>query len=89
MKWYEIQGNGHDVVISSRVRLARNLEDFPFTPKLDAATSEAIAQKTVGGLAWSASEKNWWFTICVLPKQENACCWRIIWSRPIFARKRP
>lgn len=50
MKWYEIQGNGHDVVISSRVRLARNLEDFPFAPKLDAATSEAIAQKTVEAL---------------------------------------
>ena len=50
MKWYEIQGNGHDVVISSRVRLARNLEDFPFTPKLDAATSETIAQKTVEAL---------------------------------------
>ena len=50
MKWYEIQGNGHDVVISSRVRLARNLEDFPFAPKLDAATSEKIAEKTVTAL---------------------------------------
>lgn len=57
MKWYEIQGNGHDVVISSRVRLARNLEDFPFTPKLDAATSEAIAQKTVEALRVGLGEE--------------------------------
>lgn len=57
MKWYEIQGNGHDVVISSRVRLARNLEDFPFAPKLDAATSETIAQKTVEALRVGLGEE--------------------------------
>lgn len=50
MKWYEMNGNGHDVVISSRVRLARNLEDFPFTPKLDAETSKKIAEKVVSAL---------------------------------------
>lgn len=45
MKWYDIPGNGHDVVISSRVRLARNLEDYPFTPKLDNDTSKEVAEK--------------------------------------------
>lgn len=57
MKWYEINGNGHDVVISSRVRLARNLEDFPFTPKLDAETSEKIAEKVVSALKTGLGEE--------------------------------
>lgn len=43
MKWYENRENDHDVVISSRVRLARNLEDYPFTTKLDHASSEKVA----------------------------------------------
>ena len=57
MKWYEINGNGHDVVISSRVRLARNLEDFPFTPKLDAETSEKIAEKVISALKTGLGEE--------------------------------
>lgn len=32
--WYEIPGNENDVVVSSRVRLARNLADYPFEPRL-------------------------------------------------------
>lgn len=45
MKWYEVTENVHDVVISSRVRLARNLEEFPFTSKLDHDASKAIVEK--------------------------------------------
>ena len=33
------------IVISSRVRLARNLEEFPFTSKLDHDASKAIVEK--------------------------------------------
>lgn len=50
MKWYDIKGNGHDVVISSRVRFARNLDDFPFTPKLDNASSKNVVEKVVAAL---------------------------------------
>ncbi|HWT27209.1 MAG TPA: protein arginine kinase [Mobilitalea sp.] len=35
LKWYEQIVPDSDVVISSRVRLARNLENYPFSPKLD------------------------------------------------------
>jgi len=35
MKWYIEKGQEGDVVISSRVRLARNLKDYPFVPMLD------------------------------------------------------
>lgn len=50
MKWYEQNGNGHDVVISSRVRLARNLEEYPFSSKLDNAGSKEIVNKVTEAL---------------------------------------
>ena len=34
-KWYISQGNNSDVVISSRIRLARNLEDAPFPTRMN------------------------------------------------------
>ena len=34
-KWYIEQGKDSDVVLSTRVRLARNIEDYPFVNKLD------------------------------------------------------
>lgn len=34
-KWYIQQGKDSDVVLSTRVRLARNVADFPFVEKLD------------------------------------------------------
>ncbi len=34
-KWYIEKGDEGDVVLSTRIRLARNLDDFPFPAKLD------------------------------------------------------
>ncbi len=34
-KWYELEGNDIDVVIGTRVSLARNIADYPFTSRLD------------------------------------------------------
>lgn len=34
LKWYDEKGENSDIVISSRVRLARNLEKYPFSPIL-------------------------------------------------------
>ncbi|MDR0405499.1 MAG: protein arginine kinase [Clostridiales bacterium] len=43
MKWYIDSGKEGDVVISSRVRLARNLKGYPFTHNLsDGALSEVL-----------------------------------------------
>ncbi|MDR1464816.1 MAG: protein arginine kinase [Oscillospiraceae bacterium] len=36
-RWYIENGNQGDVVLSTRIRLARNLEDTPFPARLDAA----------------------------------------------------
>lgn len=43
MKWYDNIKNTDDVVISSRVRLARNLANFPFPTKLDREDSKKVA----------------------------------------------
>lgn len=43
--WYEIPGNENDVVVSSRVRLARNLADYPFEPRLTADMAKEICEK--------------------------------------------
>lgn len=44
-KWYEKSGEQGDVIISTRIRLARNLADYPFPCKLDVAKRKEIAQK--------------------------------------------
>ncbi len=43
MKWYDKISNTDDVVISSRVRLARNLEGFAFPGRLDVDSSKKAA----------------------------------------------
>lgn len=44
MKWYEKSGNEADVVISTRVRLARNLQDYPFPVKMSAEQRAKVEQ---------------------------------------------
>ena len=43
--WYEKSGNCGDVVCSTRVRLARNLKQFPFPAKATVPQREAVEQK--------------------------------------------
>ena len=43
MKWYDKISNTDDVVISSRVRLARNLEETAFPQRLDEDSSKKVA----------------------------------------------
>ncbi|MFA5561316.1 MAG: ATP--guanido phosphotransferase [Eubacteriales bacterium] len=42
MSWYDHSGPEKDVFVSSRVRLARNLEDFPFEGKLSPEQAKEI-----------------------------------------------
>ena len=41
-KWYIDKGEQGDIVLSTRSRLARNLEEFPFPSKLDAEGREKV-----------------------------------------------
>lgn len=58
MKWYEQTGSGHDVVMSSRVRLARNLDNFPFSTKLDSSQSKKIAETVKSAIGNGLTEVN-------------------------------
>lgn len=44
-KWYRIKGRENDVVQSTRIRLARNLEEFPFPVKLTFSEMEKVNEK--------------------------------------------
>lgn len=43
MTWYKNKGNEGDVVLSTRVRLARNLEDYPFPIRLDGREKQEVS----------------------------------------------
>ena len=45
MAWYHIPGNHQDTVVSTRVRFARNLVDYPFTSRLDAPKAREVVAK--------------------------------------------
>jgi protein arginine kinase len=49
-KWYEKAGNCGDVVISTRVRLARNLKQYPFPARATDKQREAVEQKVKDAL---------------------------------------
>lgn len=44
-KWYSSQGNNSDVVISSKIRLARNLRDMPFPCRMSRDVRKAACKK--------------------------------------------
>ncbi|BCJ93460.1 protein-arginine kinase [Anaerocolumna cellulosilytica] len=45
LKWYKEAGNNSDVIISSRVRLARNLKAYPFSAKLSENQAKEMVTK--------------------------------------------
>ena len=47
MNWYLQNGKDSDVVISSRIRLARNLEEYPFPTKFSKEQAKEILEKEV------------------------------------------
>jgi len=56
--WYAVAGPEGDVVLSTRVRLARNLRDYPFTARLNEEGKRRVAETVhkaaaeLPGLAW-------------------------------------
>lgn len=50
MKWYLDNGPQGDVVISTRIRIARNIVDFPFPCKLTPEQSVQVIEKARGAL---------------------------------------
>lgn len=56
-KWYDDIKNTDDVVVSTRVRLARNLSEFPFPNRLDFETSKTVTEKIKDALESNFGEK--------------------------------
>lgn len=46
LKWYKEAAKNSDVVISSRIRLARNLKKYPFSIKLNEEQAKQLVQET-------------------------------------------
>ena len=42
MKWYSNKGEHSDVVLSTRIRFARNLKDYPFPARLSTVEKEKV-----------------------------------------------
>ncbi len=57
MAWYNTVGKNAGTVISTRVRLARNLEGFPFASRLEPAAATEIIEKTSPPLEASGFRK--------------------------------
>ena len=53
-RWFENNGPDSDVVISSRVRLARNIRDYNFSLKLDEKSASDMIDKTMTELSGCA-----------------------------------
>ena len=54
-KWYEVPGKAGTNVIYSRVRLVRNLKEYPFPGRLTKEQSAELSEKLLGGLTGIAS----------------------------------
>ena len=50
-RWYSNTGKDGDVVLSTRIRLARNLADYPFPHRLDTAGKEKVGRGSETPLA--------------------------------------
>lgn len=48
MAWYNTKGNENDFVVSSRIRFARNIADYPFAGRLDNTSANEIIEKVRG-----------------------------------------
>jgi len=57
MAWYNTSGNAWDTVISSRVRLARNLNGYPFASRMNEEQAHAIIAKVGAPLESSGFKK--------------------------------
>lgn len=51
MSWYNNKGCDSDVVLSTRVRFARNIKDYPFSPVLDETGASEIIDKVKRALS--------------------------------------
>lgn len=54
MKWYELSGNESDIVLSTRVRLARNVAGYPFPSRMTPAQAKEFVTRAHDAIQGSA-----------------------------------
>ena len=54
MKWFESVGNASDIVISTRVRLARNVTTYPFPVRMTPAQAKELVTRADDAIKGSA-----------------------------------
>lgn len=67
-KWYEAEEGYNDVVISSRIRLARNLAEYNFRDRLSDEAAEELVEKIRGLSSGIASKEGMEYYSCVVNK---------------------
>ena len=60
-QWLKGDGADSDIVMSSRIRLARNLKDFPFIPQADGEAKKQVVSLFRGRVMDSIFESGGWF----------------------------
>jgi protein arginine kinase len=59
--WLQAEGPDGDVAVSCRIRLARNVDDYPFVPRLDDQRAVELAQRVRAVLDGSRIDgETWW-----------------------------
>lgn len=82
--WYRQSGRDGDVVISTRIRLARNLPQYPFPAGMTAAQKREVCQKVRQALKNAAEPFEFLDMVNVLPRDAHAMVERHLIS-PEFA----
>lgn len=87
LKWYQQSGAEGDIVISTRVRLARNLSDMPFPAGLSADRRKDVCRRVREALKSEGLEKEFTYMDMnsMIPRDANSMVERHLIS-PDFAR---
>ncbi len=89
-KWYEEQGKNSDIIISSRVRLARNLKAYPFSPKLSEEQAKEMVTTVQEKLSGLSDEDGSFLSCCLNGLSESeriALAERYVLSPEIIRKK--
>ena len=78
-KWFQDNGEKNDVVLSTRIRLARNLKSIPFPNKMTAED----ALKVIGLVETALDEMNYTFTKIDLSSMSTAQKHKLVEERYI------
>ena len=70
-KWFESVGEEEDVVVSTRIRLARNLEDYRFPEKISIEDADSMMDKIMGVIKGNLKGNYDYFKITDLDRVER------------------